>query len=381
MATTTKLAADELIPAALLSLIREADLVFFAQVLMQWRVVYTTAIETMGVGVNNGALLLLVNLKFVESLTFRELRAVLIHEVYHVILEHIDRVADKNPKVWNIACDLSINQFIKNLPDAALLPTRKPFNLPENLSAEQYYKLIRDANKDQQSQAPTLDDHSAWKSLSEADKQVVKGMLQEAVNAAGRGNVPGELGDAINAWLAPPVINWRHVLRHYLHGSIRAFTRESWKRPHKFFGSSVKGRVAGQTAKLVLAIDTSGSVNDATLNDFMNEIYGIQKLYPVDIDIIECDAEVQRCVTLRKGRKYDYKFKGRGGTDFIPVFDYIAEKRMRPDVLIYLTDGEGRFPEHGGRFSTVWTIVDNPNKEVPFGRTIHMPRTDKEERR
>ena len=38
------------------------------------------------------------------------------------------------------------------------------------------------------------------------------------------------------------------------------------------------------------------------------------------------------------------KAPGGGGTSFVPVFDAVKEMGLKPDALIYLTDGDGTFP-------------------------------------
>jgi len=42
---------------------------------------------------------------------------------------------------------------------------------------------------------------------------------------------------------------------------------------------------------------------------------------------------------------------GGGGTSFVPVFDWLAECRLRPDLLLYFTDAEGDFPQRQPLFS------------------------------
>ena len=60
---------------------------------------------------------------------------------------------------------------------------------------------------------------------------------------------------------------------------------------------------------------------------------------------------------------------GGGGTSFVPPFKHVKEKRIPCDVLIYLTDLEGDFPEGNDRImNTIWvTIKDHP---VPFGKRV-----------
>ena len=77
------------VSTALVSMLRDQGQILFASVMMQWRIIYSTKLPTMGVGIENSQLILCVNPAFVESLKFSELIAVLTHEVFHVIMSHI----------------------------------------------------------------------------------------------------------------------------------------------------------------------------------------------------------------------------------------------------------------------------------------------------
>ena len=88
---------------------------------------------------------------------------------------------------------------------------------------------------------------------------------------------------------------------------------------------------------MLLAIDTSGSVSDTELTEFMNEIHHIHKA-GVDITIVQCDTSI-RSIEAYKG-KNDLKVHGRGGTEFDPVLDYYNANLKKYTSLVYFTDGE-----------------------------------------
>jgi predicted metal-dependent peptidase len=88
---------------------------------------------------------------------------------------------------------------------------------------------------------------------------------------------------------------------------------------------------------MLLAIDTSGSVSNDELMEFMNEIHHIYKA-GVDITIVQCDTQINSI------EKYDGKWElavsGRGGTYFDPVLEYFNENNKTFTSLVYFTDGE-----------------------------------------
>ena len=105
--------------------------------------------------------------------------------------------------------------------------------------------------------------------------------------------------------------------------------------------------------KLLIAIDTSGSVSKKELTRFFMELFHIYRAGS-EIRVVECDAEV--------GHVYDYKGKvpefvsGGGGTSFEPPVSY-GNKVYRPDALIYFTDGYAPPPESNARFPILWVIT------------------------
>ena len=87
---------------------------------------------------------------------------------------------------------------------------------------------------------------------------------------------------------------------------------------------------------MLLGIDTSGSVSNDELKEFMNEIYHLHKA-GVDITIIQCDTKINS-IEDYKG-KFELKVSGRGGTSFDPVLEYYMQHKEYTS-LIYFTDGE-----------------------------------------
>ena len=84
---------------------------------------------------------LFYNDNFVEDLAPAELVGVLAHEVMHPALKHHVRRGDRNPRVWNIACDYAINPLLVDaglhLPKGILLD-----NSYRGMSAEAIYNRI-----------------------------------------------------------------------------------------------------------------------------------------------------------------------------------------------------------------------------------------------
>ena len=95
------------------------------------------------------------------------------------------------------------------------------------------------------------------------------------------------------------------------------------------------------------------------------------------LSIIECDAEIQRVYKARSVIDVSFEIKGRGGTSFLPVINYINNNRqLRDAILIYFTDGMGdRSIPRPLTFRTMWVLLDK-NCELsvrnPYGEILTM---------
>lgn len=127
---------------------------------------------------------------------------------------------------------------------------------------------------------------------------------------------------------------------------------------------------------VVLANDTSGSVLDPTLNRWFAEMKGIlQDVKPQRLIVMWCDAKVHRVDEVEDfddlSRLKMKRAPGGGGTDFRPVFNAVKDMGLKPDALIYLTDGDGTFPSTAPDYPVLWgTIKKNT---YPFGEVIDVP--------
>jgi predicted metal-dependent peptidase len=116
-------------------------------------------------------------------------------------------------------------------------------------------------------------------------------------------------------------------------------------------------------------------VSTADFNEFIAEMKGIQNCYKNEMTVMECDAKVQKTYQLKPYKKIDVKFKGRGGTDYEPVFKELEEKRkFRPDLLIYFTDFYCSFPSKAPKYRVLWVVTasGDKNNKPPFGGVVRI---------
>ena len=171
--------------------------------------------------------------------------------------------------------------------------------------------------------------------------------------------------------VAKPPLNWRSALRLFVSSSGGNRLKNTIHRPSRRYGIS-PGIKIGRNKKLLVAIDTSGSVNQKRLNLFFREVHHLWKLGH-EISVLECDAAIQRKYFYR-GRLPEMVW-GRGGTLYeAPI--QLANEQIQPDGLLYFTDGYGPVPKLKSRMPLLWIIASQRMEEGPWdslpGRKIFI---------
>lgn len=372
---------------------------FYASMLSQMtRIEDNKNTETIKVAIKNGRVILKYNSDWFNPRTMKDGKALLEHECLHIAMDHHARAKDKDLQLWKLGCDLAINQMLTHVPADALTIDKlfEPYSIDRNETAEYYYeKLKKDSKAKQKAQtagnggcSEEFEHGSDGESEmdSELTKEVVKQLIKEAHNTVKNNPQMGKLPMGLEHYLAelfsPPKVSWKTILRKLVSNSIKSGKKASWKKPSRRYGATQKGKVADRTISLVVAIDTSGSIDDGMLNEFIAEIKSIQACYKSDIHMIECDAAVGKYYKLTKYAKVDRKLSGRGGTDFAPVFEYVKQKGIRCDALIYFTDLRGSFPSKRPPYPTIWGHYSGgwsnaDDSRVPFGYVIKLEKEKK----
>jgi predicted metal-dependent peptidase len=193
-----------------------------------------------------------------------------------------------------------------------------------------------------------------------------------AATAKGRGNMPGNLEEFMTTLLAPRQ-NWRKELRiassHYLKG------RWTWRKVGRRTAGVV--RTPGRDPAPPLAViytDTSGSMSDDELQRCFSEAAEIVKQVGGKCRLLLGDAEIyyDGDVDMEALKKLPVQ---RGGTDFRPIFEKLAETSTVPDIFIGFTDLGGPFPDRPDFVNRVIWCVPKHNEykgEAPWGRVIEV---------
>ena len=348
---------------------------------------YITTIPTAGVSKRNIGVQLSINPEFFTELSEDHRYGLIKHEILHISFGHMvmrDLYNDK--KLFNIAADLEINQYIANhhLPEGGLMLSSFPeLNLPERAGTKTYYDLLQQARED--GTCPSLDNlmsqmdgnsqycHAGWdeiEDLSEADKKLLQKQIEHQIKESAEqtqkkhGTVPGELAELINRLLnpEPPKFDWKGYLRRFVGNSSIVYTKKLRRKYNKRYSANPGLKIKFKNHILV-GVDTSGSVNSEELKEFFSELTHMHKTGH-KITVAQCDTELKSVKEFNPNK--DWEIHGRGGTSFQPVIDHYNEKKGRYTALVYLTDGEAYTPEDCPK-NTLWvhSSVSSINEELP----------------
>lgn len=126
--------------------------------------------------------------------------------------------------------------------------------------------------------------------------------------------------------------------------------------------------------RVVVVLDSSGSVQPAEYKRYLGEVQAMKRRTNAEVFVIVADMEVQGVFEIKDVKAVaDVQFTGRGGTDFRPALAVAAE--MQADLVVYLTDLMGTFPDQAPPMPVIWTLTADEipaSYKPPFGRVIHV---------
>ena len=207
------------------------------------------------------------------------------------------------------------------------------------------------------------DDGTDYTALWEEDSFQSRLITDIVLSTTQWGSIPGYMVELIKK-AADGKIDSRNVLRAFRSSILaqkRCLTR---MRPSRRFGFEQMGSRYDFVTRLLIAIDTSGSVGSEELGRYFRIITTFFKYGVQEIDVLMFDCSVQgKPIKLdeAKKNKQEFKVKGRGGTNFQAPIDYVKEY-PNYDGLIIITDGYAVTPEVPPHLSTklLW-VIDNEN--------------------
>ena len=317
------------------------------------------------------------------TLTQQQMATTIKHEILHICSLHLLRAAELrsrySPLALNMAMDVVVNAYLDYLPPYAT--TLEWVNLNHALqlhpfeSFEYYAERIQAAlDLVEQTEEPANQDepdndaasteydpataHEIWQESSDTDERTQREFTEKMIDAAQKGSVPYYLESLIAALRSSkPALPWNLYLQRLM-GSVasqpkKTITRRNRRQPDRL---DIRGELRSHKAKVVVALDISGSISDEEFLQAIQEVFNIVKNYRHEVEIVECDNEIRRIYSVNSASEIRERMHMRGGTRFSPVFEYANSQRI--DLLIYFTDGKGeeRLQTAPRGYKTLWVL-------------------------
>jgi predicted metal-dependent peptidase len=213
----------------------------------------------------------------------------------------------------------------------------------------------------------------------ELERDIDQGLRQGLIAAKRAGVGAGDMDRLVGDMLAPTV-DWREALREFVASICSAKDASSWRRVNRRFLSSdiyMPTLVGERVGKIVVAIDTSGSINGDVITRFLSEVKAIaDTVHPEKIDLLYWDRVVAGHEEYDDGNMSTLtestKPRGGGGTDPRSVMNYINNRNMQPECVVILTDGE--IGDWGTEWSApvLWVVKNTRTIIAPMGKSIHI---------
>jgi predicted metal-dependent peptidase len=326
------------------------------------------------------------NTDYVANLNLSQLQFVLAHEALHCALSHFARREHRNKQRWDLACDHAINPLLYD-DGLAVPPGVWIENSFRGMTAEEIYPFIQDNQEDDKQEQNSFDQHvydsqqgqdktnsNQPPPLSDSEKQQLDiqwrqrlaGAAQQALQA---GKLSADMARLVDHLLQPN-LPWRALLAHYM--SLTARDDYTYYRPSRREGNAIFPSLRSAQLEVIVAIDTSGSVGEDEINQFLSEINNLKGQLRAKITLLACDVQLTSVWQFEPWEEFKlpHSIIGGGGTDFRPVFAYLAEQDWQTDLLIYFTDAKGNFPSMAPDYPVLWLVKGK--QPVPWGQRIQL---------
>ncbi len=358
------------------------------------------------------------NSEYIRALSLEQTQFVLAHEALHCALSHFVRRQHRVKHRWDLACDYAVNPLL--VKDGLTPPPgAMSFDCYEGMTAEEIYPCI-EGNEEQEpidqhiydepdsrgdgrsadgraeqgegnsrsGDAPTAGGGSASESgtgsdgasmpepLSEAERekmgvqwrQRLAGAAQQAMQA---GKLTASMARVVDHLLQPQ-LPWRMMLARYMTATAR--DDYSFTRPSRREGAAILPSLRSTQIELAVVLDTSGSISDSEMREFLAEVNSIKGQMRARVTLLACDDALNPQCPWRyepwEELVLPQSLEGGGGTSFVPPFDWLKLQDRQPDLVLYFTDAEGKFPGEMPVFPVIWLVKGKA--PVPWGQRIQL---------
>lgn len=339
---------------------------------------------------------LFFNPEFTKMLSANQTLTGVAHEVGHPVQLFLERLGARKKARANAAADHAWNLILKDSGFPALDVPGKFRWLCDDQYKGMNWEAIYDKLDDEfdggypgtdiegesggipqdgdgpdQSQQPQQQPPINWKRV----------IVEAAHYARMKGNLPGGIEEMVDG-IIHTKIPWEQII----HTTMSSARRTDWtyRRPNRRYAHQgiVMPIPFGYTTSVECWLDSSGSISPDWFKMGLGVCVDCAQTLKVPVNVGVCDTAVH--LFERDVKSTDIlkriRFRGRGGTSFIPAFEHVKSNRRRPDALIYFTDLCGDFPDQKPRYPVLWCVPESLKQQgmkVPFGRILWVPEREK----
>ncbi len=357
-----------------------------------------------------------INPAYFRGLLEREKTGVLLHITLHTALLHAIRVGVRNRTVWNIASDIVVNNIILEAGDFDVPPQTSLETRYSGLSVEQVYESLMNLHKSSDSirEAALTEPYDSGDGNPRPNDAQIQGVIQKLYpvlndlaypeNTIGKPSVPTAGHSAERYWknvfrkaevamkygskqqgtlpagmlreidrLMNPQLDWRWLLWNF---TVRTPSDFSGFDRRFVYRGIYLDKLESESLDILLAIDTSGSIDEEELRQFCSELVAIQNTYHfINVVLYYVDAGIYGPYELAPQSAASIPIGG-GGTDFSVFFEHMnrTSQTQEFDLIIYFTDGFGAFPERPPSAETLWVVTSGglESDQFPFGQVARL---------
>ena len=341
-----------------------------------------------------------------------------LHVLLHCMLRHLAKKYQHAPELWDLACDVAVENILDELHypclDGGFVPAKQKFygqcraDMPV-LTAEGIYRHLQQQNYTeyqlaQLQRAFLVDDHGLWAPPEREQKERAQQQddqwrdrsekTRTAMETVLAGQATG--GQAVLEQVKVATrddVDYRAFLRRFaVPREIMAVDGDGFDYTYYTYGLRLYGnmplvehpetREEKRIEDFVIAVDTSMSTSGDLVRQFLSCTYSILRstetfTRKVNIRILQCDDQLRSDTPihdLEELRSYmeDFTLHGGSATDFRPVFDHVAKLQKEGAFtnlrgLVYFTDGMGFYPKRRPPYDAAFVLLEEP----PI--SVHMP--------
>jgi len=320
------------------------------------------------------------NSDYLEKLEVAEMEFIFANGAMHASLAHDKRRHNRSGWLWQMATDMAINDMLVQnfltLPYGAHYKKKFSGMYAEEIYAQLKADILKN-DEDLEYEADDMDDvEQNEQTQKELQEEILQEQLlaEEAISLLEKEFQKGEAPQSIERFFRLNFlgkVDWKEELKIALDRYFRDdYTLLPPSKKLLYSGIYLPSSIS-QTFRLVIAIDSSGSIDEELLSEFLSEVNFLMSLVQnYQIELLICDDKIHSHKTFYKGEGLEITLKGGGGTDFRPVFKFIDENFDDVKLLLYFTDLDGIFPKKTPKYEVKWITSDI--KDVAFGSVIEL---------